>query len=426
MEIYNDYIIYQRGMNYSLLPYSRTKNHMVRLRVTYSGKRIDIRTGIRVEPRFWDKKTQIVKHGFRYQEETDVTINAALISYIRFVNLYFIECERNFREPVLTDLRDKFNYIYKHTGKLKTSEFFYLFEEFIKIKSGEKGWGQDMVDVYQRLLEKIRKFKSDIKFTDLDTQTLEGFKESLAKTMYNDSIKKHLSYLKSFIKWAKSKHYPVCEDYETYDPKLPKAHISVKYLTLDELDRIYNLKIEEGSALDQTHDAFIFQCYTALRYSDIKQLKPGNILRSKDGYIIRLLTEKDDDAIEFPLAKRAVAIYKKYYGRIYDGGRLFPILSNQKYNEHLKELGRAAGLKGEWVDYEYRLQEKIEIRTPKCDLVSHTARRTFIVTALNEGVSTDLIMLITSHSDYKAMTPYIKATMKGTGCVIAAIDKTYA
>ena len=235
-------------MNYSLLPYSRTKNHMVRLRVTYRGKRIDIRTGIRVEPRFWDKKTQRVKHGFRYQEETDVTINAALISYIRFVNLYFIECERNFREPVLTDLRDKFNYIYKHTGKLKTSEFFYLFEEFIKIKSGEKGWGQDMVD--ERLLEKIRKFKSDIKFTDLDTQTLEGFKESLAKTMYNDSIKKHLSYLKSFIKWAKSKHYPVCEDYETYDPKLPKAHISVKYLTLDELDRIYNLKIEEGSALD--------------------------------------------------------------------------------------------------------------------------------------------------------------------------------
>ena len=34
-------------------------------------------------------------------------------------------------------------------------------------------------------------------------------------------------------------------------------------------------------------------------------------------------------------------------------------------------------------------------------------------------------MLITSHSDYKAMTPYIKATMKGTGSVINAIDKTY-
>ena len=169
MEMNNDYIIYQRSINCSLIPSSGAKYHRIRLRVTYSGKRIDIRTGIRVEPRSWDKKTQRVKRGFRYQEETDVTINAALISYIRFVNLYFIECERNFREPVLTDLRDKFNYIYKHTGKLKTTEFFYLFDEFIKIKSGEKGWGQDMVDVYQRLLEKIRKFKSDIKFTDLDT-----------------------------------------------------------------------------------------------------------------------------------------------------------------------------------------------------------------------------------------------------------------
>jgi hypothetical protein len=121
-----------------------------------------------------------------------------------------------------------------------------------------------------------------------------------------------------------------------------------------------------------------------------------------------------------------VEIYKKYSTHIYDGGRLFPILSNQKYNEHLKELGKAADLTGEWIDYEYRLQEKIEVHTPKCDLATHTARRTFIVTALNEGVSTNLIMLITSHSDYKAMTPYIKATMKGTGSVISAIDKTYS
>ena len=188
MEMNNDYIIYQRSINCSLIPSSGAKYHRIRLRVTYSGKRIDIRTGIRVEPRSWDKKTQRVKRGFRYQEETDVTINAALISYIRFVNLYFIECERNFREPVLTDLRDKFNYIYKHTGKLKTTEFFYLFDEFIKIKSGEKGWGQDMVDVYHRLLEKIKNFRPDIKFADWNTQTLESFKESLAKTMYNDSI----------------------------------------------------------------------------------------------------------------------------------------------------------------------------------------------------------------------------------------------
>lgn len=52
---------------------------------------------------------------------------------------------------------------------------------------------------------------------------------------------------------------------------------------------------------------------------------------------------------------------------------MFPVLSNQKYNEHLKELGKLAGLKGEWIDYEFRLQEKIEVRIPKEDLASHKA-----------------------------------------------------
>ena len=94
--------------------------------------------------------------------------------------------------------------------------------------------------------------------------------------------------------------------------------------------------------------------------------------------------------------------------------------------EHPKELGKEANLTGEWIDYEFRLQEKIEIHIPKHELSTHTARRTFIVTAINEGVSTDLIMLITSHSDYKAMKPYIKANLKGTSSVIAALDRTYS
>ena len=97
-----------------------------------------------MEPRFWNNKTHCVKRWYCCGEETDSTINTALATCIRFVNLYFVECEPNFREPVLADLRDKFNYQYKQTDKQKTNEFFLHFEEFIKIQSGEKGRGQDM------------------------------------------------------------------------------------------------------------------------------------------------------------------------------------------------------------------------------------------------------------------------------------------
>jgi hypothetical protein len=42
---------------------------------------------------------------------------------------------------------------------------------------------------------------------------------------------------------------------------------------------------------------------------------------------------------------------------------------------------------------------------------------------MNEGIPLDLIALITSHSDVKAMKPYIRMNTKGADKVIAALDK---
>ena len=50
------------------------------------------------------------------------------------------------------------------------------------------------------------------------------------------------------------------------------------------------------------------------------------------------------------------------------------------------------------------------------------ARRTFVVTALNEGIELDLIAQITSHSDVEVMRPYIASTRKGKQKVIDALD----
>ena len=43
-----------------------------------------------------------------------------------------------------------------------------------------------------------------------------------------------------------------------------------------------------------------------------------------------------------------------------------------------------------------------------CQLVgTHTGRRTFIVNALSLGITPNIVMKWTGHSDYKAMKPYI-------------------
>lgn len=392
------------------------------IRVCYNG-RVDLYTGITILPTQWSEKKERVKQGcvvggFQYN-----VLNNQIGEQEKFVEEYFNNSAARSALPTLQDLKQKFNQTFKTTAGQKVDEFFVLFDEFRKEKEKERGWGKDIIDVFARLKEKIRVFNPNLRFTDLSIATMNAIKEHLSKSMYNDALKKHLSYFKQFVTWAQKRGHLIHEEYFTFSPRLPLAKKAVRYLTLGELDTIYNLDLTENEALDKVRDIFIFQCYTALRFSDVKALKHSNIKMNEEGvYYLDLLTEKDDDRISFRLAKRATKIYLKYKDNVYENDLVFPVISNQKYNDHLKELGKLADLQGEWIDYEYRLNEKITVKIPKYQLSSHTARRTFVVTAMNENMDLNLVAMITSHSDLNAMKSYITANTMGTDRVIDAID----
>ena len=413
------------NINIALYPQSKRGKQFVRIRVSAQSLRVDLYTGISLNNSQWDKKKQQVKQGFVINNITYNVLNGTLEEYKNFIRDYFEGCAMRDTRPSLSELQERFNRQYKMSSEAQSDEFFYLFDKFIEEKSKERGWGRDMKDVYVRLREKVQDFKPNIKFSDLSVATMNKLLEYMSRMMYNDALSKMLTYFKSFIKWAQGRKYAINEEYFSFNPKLPKAKKEVRYLELEELYKIYEMDLPSDSALDRVRDMFVFQCYTALRFSDIKQLKHENIHHdiANDAYSIDLLTEKDDDRINFPLSKRATSIYLKYKDRLYSNDLLFPVISNQKYNKHLKELGKLAELKGEWIDYEYRLTEKIVVKTPKEDLVTHTVRRTFIVTAINENVDPTLIALITSHSDLKSMKPYITKNAKGAARVIAALDE---
>lgn len=412
------------NINVSLFPQSKKGKQFVRIRVTSQSSRIDLYTGISLTNSQWDKKKQQVRQGYVINNITYNILNGTLEEYKNFIRDYFDGCAMRDSRPSLSELQERFNRRFKMSSEAQSDEFFYLFDKFIEEKSKERGWGKDMIDVYVRLRKKVFDFQPNIKFSDLSIATMNKLLEHMSKTMYNDALSKMLTYFKSFIKWAQGRKYAINEEFFSFKPKLAKAKKAVRYLELEELYKICEMDLAPDTALDRVRDIFVFQCYTALRFSDIKQLKHENIHydNDKETYSIDLLTEKDDDRINFPLSKRATAIYLKYRERMYHNGLLFPVISNQKFNKHLKELGKRAELEGEWIDYEYRLTEKITIKAPKDDLADHTARRTFIVTAINENVDPALIALITSHSDLKSMKPYITKNAKGVARVIAALD----
>ena len=77
-------------------------------------------------------------------------------------------------------------------------------------------------------------------------------------------------------------------------------------------------------------------------------------------------------------------------------------------NQYLKEMAKECGLDALVTDIQFKGNERIETVQPKHELIStHTGRRTFISNALMKGISANVVMQFTGHSDYKAMKPYI-------------------
>lgn len=395
----------------------------IRIRVTYAGERIDLYTNLSATEKQWDAKKNRYKQGVIVGGVPFNILNNTIDEYIRYIDEYFNRSSLREEKPMLKDLKKQFKYTFKQSNKVESAEFFYQLDSYIQSRNETRRWSKSYKDMFVRLGSYLQLFNSDLRFCDFNTDTMNKFLTFLSQKMRNDKIVKMLRMLTEFLNYAKKKKYPVNEEFFEFDPMLKQSKTDVRYLTIEELKAIINLDLEEGTSLSMSRDFFVFQCHTAFRYSDLKSLKRDNIRLNSDGrYEIDKLTQKDKDRVSFPLSAEATRIYQKYKDNIYDNNVVFPLISNQKYNEYLHTLGQMAGIEGEWVDYQYCLGEVEVKKTPRSNITSHTARRTFVVTALNEGVSLDLIAQITSHADIDVMKPYIASTLKGKQDVINAID----
>lgn len=391
-------------------------------RLTCQSKEEKIYSGIAVPSDKWDATKERVKNGAKIGGVNFNVLNGMINDQRTFIEEYFESCAARDTRPDLKELKKQFNLKYKE-AKSGSNEFFYQFDEYIKTQTRTKNWGKSYIEAHNRLRELICTVDPNLTFSGLSEAKMNDIVGELAKTMLNDAIAKRLIYFRSFIKWAEAKGFVANREFAVYKPKLPKSQKDLQYLDIEDLQEIAKLDLEEDSKLARTRDFFFFQCGTGLRDSDLRRITKANIEEKPDGRcIFSIKTQKDKGLICFKLPDFVIDIYKRYKDKEFDGGVLLPIPSQQKYNEALKELGKAAGLRGEWKNYKQRLgKEEVEIRK-KCDLTSHIARRTFVTIAYNANISLELIGKVTSHSDVKAMKPYFDANPRGADKVIDAVN----
>ena len=116
------------------------------------------------------------------------------------------------------------------------------------------------------------------------------------------------------------------------------------FLTDEEISAIMT-KHFDLPRLELVRDLFIFSCFTGLAYIDVKALTYDKIMRLADvDWIIskRVKTVTPINAVLSDGAKRIIEKYKDYPKK--KKGHVFPVFSNQKTNQYLKEIATACGI----------------------------------------------------------------------------------
>ncbi|MBC8084407.1 MAG: phage integrase SAM-like domain-containing protein [Hymenobacter sp.] len=159
------------------------------------------------------------------------------------------------------------------------------------------------------------------------------------KKLAQNSIWKVVKHIKAMLAYLnRDRGMPLA-----VEPKQLKAEwvdVDKVYLTAAELATLEAAKLPVG--LVRTRDAFLFCCYTGLRYSDLAELREGNLHDWSGARVLRLTQAKTRTSVSIYLTGTASALLDKYLG---EGLRLLQVMANQVMNRNLKEISKRAGLR---------------------------------------------------------------------------------
>lgn len=395
-------------------------NVPIRMRVIYHGCRVEFTTGYRIDAAKWEADRQRVRNGCMNKLGQNASeINTTLQSCYAHMQSLFKAYEVKGIVPSPGQLKEDFSKGEEPLPPVETEDaqptkpdvpairFGEAFGQFMQESSAQHSWTHATWCKFRSTRHHLENYDARLELDSLDESRLLGFVHYLRDSLdlRNNTIDKQVSYLKWFLRWCRRKGYPVHPAFEDFHPKLRMVPKKVIFLDWDELSRLRSCEIPASKPhLEHVRDVFLFSCFTGLRYSDVYNLRPGDI---KDGRI-ELTTVKTSDCLTIELNDHSRGILEKYTGMTFKGGKALPVISNQRMNDHLKELGELAVLDEPVREIYYKGNRRIDQVSPKYSLLStHAGRRTFICNALSLGIPAHVVMKWTGHSDYKAMKPYI-------------------
>lgn len=232
--------------------------------------------------------------------------------------------------------------------------------------------------------------KKDIPIKQINHMFISDFHNYLMvdRQCSQNTASKFLQFFKRAIVIAKNNDWIRVDPFANY--KIVIKNVDRGYLNEDDLKAIM-AKEFSINRLAQVRDIFVFSCFTGLAYIDVKGLSAKNIVKGFDGNTwIVVRRQKTDVESKILLLDTPRTILEKYASDD-PSAPLLPVLSNQKMNAYLKEIGDLCGL------------EK--------SLTFHLARHTFATTVtLSKGVSIETVSKMLGHTNIKTTQIYARIT----------------
>lgn len=416
---------------------SESEKCLIYLQFKYSGQKFVYAFGQKVYPGKWNGKMKgtkkiyiggnwdFDKQRLKSNKETTAdgqhSLNDLLDNLSRVLNKAYNEEMKNGIPSKLTLKKYLDGFVYKNLADEAAApqqSLFKLIDRFIagEIKSKGRDKSQSSLDNYDSVKKHLLAYSKAKNYRiDFDTITLDFFysyvsflkkyKWKTGSGLKQNSIAKDIRLLKVFMGEGIDLGWTKNFEFRHKKFSFTEEDIDAVYLTENEVIELYNFDFTHNRKLEQVRDLFVFGCFTGLRYSDYSNIRPENIVQRDGELFIKMLTQKTQELVIIPANPIVLKIFAKYE---LNDNRLPKTISNQKFNDYIKDVCRDAGLteKG-------RLSTMPEKELFSC-VSSHTARRSFATNLYLEGFPTIDLMKITGHKTEKAFLKYIRVSKLDT------------
>lgn len=406
--------------------------------IRFNNQRVMYSIGLSIHPDYWDDKIQraIEKNTPELKSKNielsgidlidNKSINARIEKYISFNSQLFSNYELNdivastksIKEEFDKKFRDKF---LPETDTLTLNQ--YIDKYISEITSGDRATTKGtrytrgtikIYDGFKNMLDEFQKtMKQVLDFEDIDLDFYRKYVSFFNKKDYSpNTIGRHIKTLKVIMGASQLQKLHNNNQYKLKEFKGISIEVKNIYLSLDELEKLYNVDLSKKKDKDKetARDVFLLGCYTALRYSDYSRIKPHHIVTTSAGTrIVQIKTKKTGEEVVIPFWHWMIdELVKKYP----DG---MPKTYEQKVNEIIKKVGAKAKINELVTKTIYKKGTKYDITVPKCEMIkTHTARRSAASNMYLKDIPNLDIMKITGHRTEKDFLKYIKVSKEET------------